>query len=322
MITYIPNPSNSMTMRTSTRLLAPIALAALAGSASLSSAADLDWDGGGGGGSGQFWGVAANYDPDGLPTSGDNVFVPNTSAFTVAVGGATDINLGTSQFSVGVPGGTQTVNMRIRQGQRTLTGDLRLTGTLGGPTIFSRTGADAGLAEPDGSFIFNVTGQVGVRGASVTFGNTSSVAGTNGLVLNSGSMLLEAGAGISITGTQPITFDTSSIIGNANVLSLNGGLFSLAGTSDYTTIGLSIIGAASSQYNVAGAVQIGSLDVQGFGAVAPGTYTAGALNTLTSSTRFVDGMGTLTVVPEPTTVALFIGGGLAVVALRRRSRRA
>jgi hypothetical protein len=269
---------------------------------------DYTYDAGGGGGGGTFWGVGANYNPDGVPGVGDNVTIQNAGNHTVNATGA-NINLGGGTWT-NEPGTT----FRVRSSVSLTASTFTLTGNTGDVTTFSRAGTDASGSD----LIFTVNGATVIGGSDVRFNNVTTTLATDGLVLSTSSLTFQPNSGISITGTSPVRLNITSFIGNDNILKLAGGLLTLSGTTNYASLGLSIATIDSTpSYNVFQANTIKSLTV-GSTVVVPGTYTAGELNLLTSSSEFVNGGGTLTVVPEPGSVALLGGAGMLMLLRRRR----
>jgi hypothetical protein len=276
------------------------------------------------GGSSTFWNAAGNYNPDGLPGVGDTVTIQDAGNYSVNVNIAS-INLGSGTWT-NEPGTT----FRIRDGGRSLTAStFTLTGNTGNGNVTSFSlindagGAVDGLSNTGNAvaseLIFTVNGSTVVGGSDVRF-NNSNTSGTNteGLVLSTTSLTFQPNSGISITGTKPVRLNIASFIGNDNILKLNGGLLTLSGTTNYASLGLLIATIdPTPSYNVFQTNTIKSLTV-GTTVVAPGTYTAGELNLLTSSSEFVNGGGTLTVVPEPGSIALLGGAGMLMLLRRRR----
>lgn len=118
------------------------------------------------------------------------------------------------------------------------------------------------------------------------------------------------GGSISLSAT-----DASGFTGQ---LSPEESVFSLGSDFENATL---FIGASTIGVNVGSSVSIGAIEGTSFSSIAPGTYTAGQLNTLTSTSLF-SGAESLTVIPEPATYTILVSvlvASLAIGARRRNS---
>lgn len=156
-----------------------------------------------------------------------------------------------------------------------------------------------------------------IRVASQT--NTQTLEANIGALTGSGILHINAETGTEI-GTH--LWNVGDASGFNGTMQINqGGLTFTGSGNDFSTASLRLpnLGAISSIL-LEEDVIFGSLTGTAFADIQPGTYGAGQLNTLMSTTVF-SGNANLTVVPEPSTYALIFGALFLALAVTRKRRK-
>jgi autotransporter-associated beta strand protein len=143
-----------------------------------------------------------------------------------------------------------------------------------------------------GEGTLDITGSALYQGATVVSAGTLAVTGT---IFQSGSLSLASGATLRLNNADSLN--------DAMALNFNG--------------------ISNVVLNYAGIETVGSLTINGF-SLAPDQYTLAELQALGTTVSFTGDSGAIinvtSAIPEPSTVALVIGGlGLAALRLRRRA---
>jgi hypothetical protein len=262
---------------------------------------------------------------------GGNAVIPSNDYASAALGGA-------SATSFIVNGTTWASNTNVR--------DSTGTSTFGGGSLILNSNTRLlmkAIGSPATSTA-NIVLNGGYISAAPNGGGTTVLAGT-----------INNFAGFSAIGMQPFagttqTFNINSTItgggllqftqtsGQANTIAhmnLNGDISSFTGTlyfaqaatptsvgSDFSIAGSAPLatlqfatGATSFLFNVNNNISFSSVILNG-GALAPGTYSVSDLNGFAGG-KFA-GLGSITVIPEPSTIGLGVVGLLGLLAVKRR----
>jgi PEP-CTERM motif len=180
--------------------------------------------------------------------------------------------------------------------------------------------SSAGLAG-SGNLTFGnalYSGNLFVAGANTTFANTANFAFTGNGSLYTGNILVTAGwlqagsvnafgsANITIAGSGPVSAGANSVAAPAQ----------FDATTAFSDTGTLTVNSANSTLLLDNNMVLGGAIIDGT-TLAPGVYTeatlAGEFSNVTGTPT-----DTLTVVPEPSSIALAMAGGLGILVLRRR----
>ena len=339
-------PRRGCPRRNASALLLVVTATAVAAGAffpAAASAVDRTWDGGASG-AGSSWtaSTGANWNPNGLPTTADNLFlnnsivtVPTTMTIATSDIGALTItfanNFNPSNTTVIGDGGTG--NRILTLGSAGNNWSLTNNATSGTVTFQPQSTPSDGLLSM--RLASNGTVSVASGGAVVLTIPISETGSGFGLTKIGAGTLSLGGIG-SFTGTSSIqqggvTASINSALGAGDVGVSSLATLTLASTvtnaiADTATLTLGGTGASAAKLNLtatSGIMQetVGAL-VLGTTAQAPGTYGATGSGAANINDTYFTGGGILTVVPEPSSwLASAVGAVGLLVLLRRRSSR-
>jgi hypothetical protein len=136
---------------------------------------------------------------------------------------------------------------------------------------------------------------------------------TSSLALDIGTLTLASAADPYYSGAGALTLNIGSINApNGEVFRISGGKVDLDGAADTQVIGLNI---TAGQYVLDEARSFASLAIDGT-TIGVGTYSFGDF-TVAQQAYLSDAGGSITVIPEPTTLGLFVVSSVGILFLRR-----
>jgi hypothetical protein len=280
-------------------------------------ATPITWDGEAGDG---LWGSATNWNPDGVPTSTDNVVIDDADGLTVTIGGSTSAQA--ASLTIG-DGSGSTVNLIISTTSATpLTVTNALTLNSEGFLSFRASNGDISA----GSTVFDDASTVEYQTRNIpvdSYGNllingATGTSGTGTIVVN-GSLTKDGGNftasnAITVSGTYTNTagdasFSNLTVTGNTTLTSgivsgtiaLNGSTVTVNGGSFGGTVTLSG-SAAQSIGGTAGSATFSGLTINNSNGVTLNipatvngtlTLTSGLVNTNSTNLLTLGGSGSL-----------------------------
>ena len=259
--------------------------------------------------------------PAAVPTAGNNYLTANLGGAASSTGLGSSVTTRVRDTGVNPFAGdsltiSSSTELLLKNNNTTTTGNVILNG---GTVRFAPSGGT--LATLAGTLNVAADSYLGLAGSvNQTFTVNSAI---------TGSGVLHLAAGNTASTVQPIlTLALGGDLSGFNgVLNLGGGTStsgSINATLDfnlnYTLPFVAFVMGQSASADVVNLDQNVTFGSFTFGStsLAAGTYTATDLNGLVGNgSQFIDGGGTLTVVPEPSTFAM-LTAGLTLLAIRRR----
>jgi fibronectin-binding autotransporter adhesin len=245
----------------------------------------------------------ANLYSGGTFINGGTIRFSNSSA----LGGTGNVTLGTS--------GGGAAELDWSGGTATISNNITVASVVTGTSFL---GAATGTPNYSGTITLNGNLTLASTASGMTL--SGMITGVGGLTINSNATFTLSGANTYSGGTTinagTLIVSSSGTLGSGNV-SLTAGNVTLTlsgATQIASTATLSYVNMDIINLNYSGSDTVIGLTVDGV-SEGPGTYGAGAIN----PDGVFTGTGTITVVPEPTTVAMMaLGAGLLLGVQRFR----
>lgn len=218
------------------------------------------------------------------------------------------INSDTRLLSKALNGATSTADIVMNGGF--------ITSAPNTPTIYSSTLAGTITNNAPMSAI-GVIGYL-TPATSFTFNINSTITGTGTIQLALYADATVRYGKINLTGNID-NFEGTLYMGVANNIGAGSGFSIAAANAPAATLNLAT-GGTNFNFNLNSNLTFGSVII-GATTLTPGTYDYTALNAMAPG-KFTDGLGSITVIPEPSTYALALCGLSAVAVMARRRQLA